>query len=264
MHKPVANQTSSIGTPWTRTPSAQTRSAEVQPTETTYTETTRAVGRRATRRPAQLAGAALVVALASACGSSGESPAPANGITSTTSATTGTPTLPSGTSALAVTTPATTPTSAASARPAGAQQAVSAGSTARSAVAGGTVVSIDLDRDRNLWEVDLVTNGGVQHEVHVSREGTKVVSGPRIEQQSAEDKAENVRAAQAATLDYRKAAAAVLAARPDTITELNLDDHRGTIVWEADVTSSGTTYEVLIDAGSGKVLQNKPGSGEHD
>jgi uncharacterized membrane protein YkoI len=145
-----------------------------------------------------------------------------------------------------------------------ARQLVAAGTTALKKVGRGTVTSIDAERGRAIWEVDIVTSDGVEHELHVSRNGTKVLSGPRTKHEDAEDRAENRREARGAKLDYKAAVKKVLAARTGRITELNLDDHRGQIVWEADVHRASTKYEVEIDAASGKVVHNNADRGDVD
>lgn len=147
---------------------------------------------------------------------------------------------------------------------AGAGPLVNAGKTALGKVPGGTVTSIDAERGGTRWEVEVVTANGIEHKVYVSRDGATALSGPRTDDTDSEDRSENLREVRAAKLDYEAAAAAILAARGGTLTELNLDDHQGTIVWEADVQQSTTRYEVAIDAGSGDVVRNHRSNDEED
>lgn len=155
----------------------------------------------------------------------------------------------------------TTSPARSSAPDADAKQLLAAGATALQKLGKGTVTSIEAARDHTVWEVKVVTSGGVEHDLYVSRAGKKVVSGPRTKNDDAEDKAENRQEVRGAKLDYRVAAKKVLAARQGRLTELNLDDYRNKIVWEADVYRSGTKYEVKIDAATGKVIKN---SADHD
>lgn len=157
-----------------------------------------------------------------------------------------------------------TSSSTAPPRHTGSQSLVTAGTTALNKVGKGTVTSIDAERGGTVWEVQVVTSGGVEHEANVSRDGKKIISGPRIKHTDAEDKAENRQEVRGAKLDYKAAAKKILAARSGKITELNLDDSRGQIVWEADVHHFGTKYEVKINASSGKIIKNKPDHGDDD
>jgi hypothetical protein len=60
----------------------------------------------------------------------------------------------------------------------GADQVRSAGATALATLGQGTVTSIDLERSGTVWEVEITTRAGGEHEMRVSRDGTTVVSGP--------------------------------------------------------------------------------------
>lgn len=146
----------------------------------------------------------------------------------------------------------------------GNQGMLAAASKALKEVGRGTVTSIDAERNGTVWEVQVVTSRGVEHEVDLSSDGRKVLSGPRFTSDDAEDRAENRREAEGAKLDYRAAAKKVLEARAGTITELNLDDHRGKIVWESDVHEGGTKYEVKVDAADGRVVANKAGTDDDE
>ena len=51
------------------------------------------------------------------------------------------------------------------------------------------------------------------------------------------------------------AASAMTGAVDGTVTELGLDEDRGTVVWEGDVVDAqGVTHGVRVDAGSGDVV----------
>lgn len=127
--------------------------------------------------------------------------------------------------------------------------------TARGAVDSGTVISVEQEQDATAYEVLLVTGDGDEHEVHTNADGTSVVGSPRTERSDAEDAAEDERFVAAADLDVSDAVAKFEDLHAGTITELGLDDHRGTVVWEGDVRdSSGTKHSVRLDAGSGGVV----------
>ncbi|WP_141718999.1 PepSY domain-containing protein [Curtobacterium sp. ER1/6] len=129
--------------------------------------------------------------------------------------------------------------------------------TAREAIGSGTVTSIEQEAGGTSWEVLVVTSDGNEQEVHVEADGGRTTAGPTKETSDAEDVAENQRFVGAADLSVTQAAAELVETVPGTVTELGLDDHRGTVVWEGDVRDdSGTKHGIRIDAGSGKVVTN--------
>ncbi|WJY00365.1 PepSY domain-containing protein [Curtobacterium sp. 458] len=130
-------------------------------------------------------------------------------------------------------------------------------STARDAVASGTVIAVEQEAGGSSWEVTVVDRDGGEHAVHTDAAGSRVTAGPTADATDADDVAENRRFVDAADLDVTEAAAKVVDVAPGTVTELGLDDHRGAVVWEADVRGSdGTKHSVRIDAGSGAVVTN--------
>lgn len=140
-----------------------------------------------------------------------------------------------------------------------------AGATAAGRVPGGTLVSIELEENGTVWETEVVAADGTEHAIDVhTRDGS--VGASHVKRESAAKHAEHRQRVRAAKIDYRAAAAKARAAvRDGKITELNLDDHRGTTVWESDVTdTSGTKHEVRIDAASGALLANRTASGDDD
>lgn len=137
--------------------------------------------------------------------------------------------------------------------------------TARDAVgaAGGTgggaatVLSVEQERNGSAYEVVLVTADGTEHEVHTDATGETVDGTPRTETTDADDRAEDDRFVEAADLSVADAVSAVEDLHAGTITELGLDDHLGAVVWESEVRdTSGTTYSVRLDAGSGEVVSD--------
>lgn len=127
--------------------------------------------------------------------------------------------------------------------------------TARTAVGSGTVVSVEQEQNGSAFEVLVVTEDGVEHEVHTDAAGTTMTGSPRAERTDADDRAEHDRFTAAADLDVSDAVGKVEDLHAGTITELGLDDHLGKVVWEGDVRDgSGTKHSVRIDAGSGAVV----------
>jgi uncharacterized membrane protein YkoI len=139
-------------------------------------------------------------------------------------------------------------------RPDDANQALlNAGEAAQRAVTGSTVISIESESNDTRWEVQVVTADGTEHQVQVSTDGSS--SAPSVKSEGPDDKAKHRNRVEAAKIDYRRAVSAVTRAVPGRITELDLDTHDGTTVWEADVIDSGNTkHEVRIDAESGEVV----------
>lgn len=78
------------------------------------------------------------------------------------------------------------------------------------------------------------------------------------EQEGAEtDESEAAEAAAlqaAATITPDQAKQAALAAVPGTAGEVELDNENGSVVYSVEITANGTTTDVTVDAGNGKVL----------
>ena len=134
-----------------------------------------------------------------------------------------------------------------------------AAATAERKVPHSTLVSIESEDGESRWEAQVVTQDGTEHEMDLSRHGTRVLTGPRANDDDDLDRAEHRHRLQTSTLRYRDAALVVADTVPEArITELNVDDYRGKTVWEADVKSGvGPRHELKVDARSGKVLVNK-------
>ncbi|WIB31720.1 PepSY domain-containing protein [Curtobacterium sp. MCSS17_005] len=130
--------------------------------------------------------------------------------------------------------------------------------TARGEVGSGTVISVEREQGASAYEVLVVTKDGTEHEVHTNADGTSVAGTPQTEAADADDKAEHERFVAAADLSVKQAVDAFQDLHAGTVTELGLDDHVGTVVWEGDVLdSSGTKHSVRIDAGSGDVVTDR-------
>lgn len=141
-----------------------------------------------------------------------------------------------------------------------AQALVTAGETALDEVGKGTVLAVESEDDGAVWEVEIALSDGSVQEVETSGDGQDVQSGPEAEDTDDDDKAENKELLQGAELDYEDATKKVLGAHDGRITELELDDHRGGVVWEADVHTDGQKYEVKVDASSGEVVEDEADS----
>lgn len=130
--------------------------------------------------------------------------------------------------------------------------------TARGEVGAGTVISVEQEQGASAYEVLVVTKDGTEHEVHTNADGSAVAGTPQTEAADADDKAEHERFVAAADLSVKQAVDAFQDLHAGTVTELGLDDHVGTVVWEGDVLdSSGTKHSVRIDAGSGDVVTDR-------
>ncbi|WP_433518592.1 PepSY domain-containing protein [Nonomuraea sp. CA-143628] len=133
------------------------------------------------------------------------------------------------------------------------------GQAAMKAVPGSTLVSMETEENGSLWEVQVVDDKGVEHQMDVESDKAKVVSGPRAEDdENAGDKARYLDRVKATKIDYAQAAAKVLAAVPGgRITEINLDSHRDKIVWEVDVVPpNGSKQDMTVDATDGTVTKD--------
>jgi uncharacterized membrane protein YkoI len=132
-----------------------------------------------------------------------------------------------------------------------------AAGTAQRTVGSGTVTAIEQEAGGTSWEVLVVTTDGTEHEVHVGADGERTTAGPTDETTDADDVAENQRFVGAADLSVTQAAETLTKTVPGTVTELGLDDHQGTVVWEGDVRdAAGTAHSIRVDAGSGEVVTN--------
>lgn len=132
-----------------------------------------------------------------------------------------------------------------------------AGATAEKRVDGGTLVSIERESGGAVWETQVVAPDGKEHELDVAASGGTVRSA-HVKKESAAKRAEHRKRVAAAKVGYATAADTMSGAVPGgSVTELNLDDRRGTTVWEGDVRTGGAKHEVKLDAASGAVLVNR-------
>lgn len=201
------------------------------------------------RRVAALAALPVVAALALAgCSTAGSSAGSSDSAASSAN----------GSSATGATSGTTGGTTATAASAASNDALLAAVATARKSVGSGTVVSVEQEQRGSAYEVLVVTKGGTEHEVHTDAAGTGVTGTPQTETADTDDRAEHDRFVAAADLDVRTAVSAFEDLHAGSITELGLDDHLGTVVWEGDVVDgSGTKHSVRIDAGSGDVVTDQ-------
>jgi uncharacterized membrane protein YkoI len=156
----------------------------------------------------------------------------------------------------------TTSTSAMSApaAPPDPQTLLRAATTAVKHVPGGTLIFIQSETaDTGTWKTHLVTADGTEQQVKVGSDGYTVLVGPTPTNDTDADKAKHRNLIHGAHLDYQAAVAKVLAAVPDgSITTLQLDDHNGTTMWDADVWDTNLVgHQVAINATSGELVSNK-------
>ncbi|MGO2534100.1 PepSY domain-containing protein [Arthrobacter rhombi] len=137
-----------------------------------------------------------------------------------------------------------------------------AGDAALKEVPDSTVISLETENNETQWEVQVVTSDGTEHEVSISAEDGSVIGSPTEESDDAQDKKKHQKRVDAATVDFKEAAAKFRDAVPEArIAELGLDDEHGTTVWEGDlIDGDGAKHEVQIDARSGDVITNSKDS----
>ncbi|GFE23287.1 PepSY domain-containing protein [Streptomyces nigrescens] len=126
----------------------------------------------------------------------------------------------------------------------------------------GTATSAELDNaDRNgslVWEVEVFGKDHKSHEVIIDAGSGKVLKQHTDrDDDAAEDAAETQALLKTDKTGHDKATDQALKAVPGTVVSYGLDDNdrNGSTVWEVDVLGKDhKSHEVIIDAGSGKVL----------
>ncbi|MDN5763560.1 MAG: PepSY domain-containing protein [Microlunatus sp.] len=133
------------------------------------------------------------------------------------------------------------------------------GGAAEKAVPDSRLISLESEQDGDVWEAQVVTPDGVEHEMDLSAADATVTSGPTKDEEDADDRAKHRRRLAEVSVDYRGAVKALGSAVPDgTITELDLDSWKDKTVWEADVYDpAGTKHEVKVDATTAEILANE-------
>lgn len=122
----------------------------------------------------------------------------------------------------------------------------------------GTVFSVD--GDSRGWEVTVVTDDGVEHDVDLSADATTVERGPVEDTDADRDDAAETERLLGASLDHTAAMEAAMGEVDGTVTGVDLSEENGTATWEVtfgEDTADETTVEV--DAESGEVLRTEQG-----
>ncbi|GEB53578.1 MULTISPECIES: PepSY domain-containing protein [Streptomyces] len=123
----------------------------------------------------------------------------------------------------------------------------------------GTITEIELDTERNrlVWEADVLGDNGRWHDVDIDASTGKVVHN-RVDAYKDDDRS----VARGARIDVAAAAAKAAEASKGTVTSADLErDGR----WEIDaVDKQGNEHEIDIDARSGKVLHHETDQADHD
>lgn len=193
---------------------------------------------------------ATATLLLGACGGGTSSDAPSNPPSGAPAASTGAGASPTGTAAR----PSSPPNQKVSLTDAGAK--------AEKKVPGGTLISIETEHDGAVWEVQVAAENGVEHEFDVDATSGAVTSST-VKHEDAADEAKHRARVKAADVGYRRAARLLRSAVPGgRLVELNLDDYRGSTVWEGDLRDAkGVKHAVKIDAKTGEVVAKH---GDHD
>ena len=133
-------------------------------------------------------------------------------------------------------------------------------------VDNSSLLTIETEEARTIWEVTVVKKNGTEHEMLIAKSDGSLFDGPTRKVDDADDKAENRRRVRAARLDYKEAARAISDAVPDAkLMELNLESDNRLTVWEGDLRGTdGMRYYVTIDAKSGDVLKKDADADDDD
>ena len=119
----------------------------------------------------------------------------------------------------------------------------------------GKVFDLDLDlrRGRLVWDLD-VASAGREFEIRVDARSGKVL---RVSRDRTPDP--EIALLRSAKVGASKAArTSARAVRGGSTTALELERERGTVVWDAEVTTSGgVEYDVIVHARTGDVLSRR-------
>jgi len=144
---------------------------------------------------------------------------------------------------------------------------VEAAAVAVAAVDGSSLLNIETEPGRTVWEATVVTKDGTEHEMLISATDGDLIDGPARKIDDADDKADNRRLVAGAEVGYSQAATIIQEAVPGVrLTELNLDMHRDRVVsWEGDLHgSTNVRWKVKIDARSGDLLEKDTDADDDD
>lgn len=145
---------------------------------------------------------------------------------------------------------------------------VEAAAVAVAAVDGSSLLNIETEPGRTVWEATVVTRDGTEHEMLISAKDGEVIDGPARKIDDAEDKSENRRLVAGAEIGYSQAATIIQEAVPGVrLTELNLDMFRRdrAVSWEGDLHgSTNVRWKVKIDARTGDLLEKDTDADDDD
>ncbi|MFF7262716.1 PepSY domain-containing protein [Streptomyces sp. NPDC008159] len=119
----------------------------------------------------------------------------------------------------------------------------------------GTAVSADLDDEGTtyVWDVDVLTGGGVWHSVQIDPATGKVLGSHTEKDDDGDDAAETAQIRDALKGSSVTAAeAAEAAASKGTVTSVDLDEESRDKAWEVDTTAAngtGSDWRVALDTG---------------
>ena len=142
-----------------------------------------------------------------------------------------------------------------------------AAAVAVKAVDNSSLLTIETELNRTIWEATVVKRNGTEHEMLIAKSDGSFFDGPTKQADDAEDKAENRRLVRAADLGYEKAARAIADSEPKArLLELSLDMYKDRIPsWEGHLYGTdGIWYSVTIDARSGDVLEKDADADDDD
>lgn len=130
--------------------------------------------------------------------------------------------------------------------------ALAAIATAEAAVQGGAVFDLedDTDNGQRVWDVKVADPSGRQFELDISQDGSKVIS--KREDKTPDDDVAKLKQAKVTVQEAVKTAAGSAKGKGN-LSALEIDTHRGTLVWQVGFGGDDGVI-VLVDANSGKVI----------
>ena len=107
---------------------------------------------------------------------------------------------------------------------------------------------VEIDHERNQWEVVILTEDGTGIELSID-----IASGEVLREESESLSPEQT---SAPTITAREAIEIALGEVPGELWDLDLDTEQGIVVWEAELTDeAGVNWEIYIDAETGAIAK---------
>lgn len=134
-----------------------------------------------------------------------------------------------------------------------------AGDLAVSQVPDSVLIAIENQtQESGTWRVQVVTPDGAEHQLTIGSDAVAVLVAPTVIEGTNADKAKRRANVEGTRVDFRGAVDRVLRAVPNSsITELDLLDMNGTLVWQADVWDDQLAeHDVTVDAVTGMLATN--------